>query len=202
MRDEYDARAPTYDQRWGDYVAASVDETIRRLPRGGFTSLLDVGCGTGMLLAAVAAREPECRLAGVDLSPRMTASAMERLPARARVIAADAEHLPFAARSFDVVVSSSSFHFWPDPVAALRECRRVLSPRGQLVITDWCDDFLVCRVCDRLLRLRYGSGHRVYGSADCARFLDRAGFETLRIDRYKISWLWGLMTAIARPREG
>jgi ubiquinone/menaquinone biosynthesis C-methylase UbiE len=200
VRNEYDARAATYEQRWRHYVAATVRETIRRIPRGGVASLLDVGCGTGTLLAAFAAEEPECAIAGVDLSPVMLAAAARRLPARARLVAADAEHLPFDDEAFDVVVSSSSFHFWPDPLAGLVECRRVLRRGGRLVITDWCDDFLLCRVCDRLLRLRYGAAHRVYGAGDCERLLLTAGFEAPRIERYKVSWLWGVMTAVATVR--
>ncbi len=200
IRSEYDARADTYDRRWRRYVDASLRETIRRVPREGVTSLLDVGCGTGNLLAAFAAEEPQCAIAGVDLSPLMLAAARRRLAGRAQLAAADAENLPFGDASFDVVVSSSSFHFWPDPHAGLVECRRVLRPDGHLVITDWCDDFLLCRICERLLRLRYGAGHRVYGVSECERFLAGAGFEAGSIETYRISWLWGLMTAVATPR--
>lgn len=172
---------------------------MRRIPRANLTSLLDVGCGTGTLLDALAAEAPDCRIAGIDLSYAMASAARARLPRHAQLFTADAEMLPFRAAAFDVVVSSSSFHFWPDPVTALRECRRVLRPEGRLVLTDWCDDFLTCRVCDRFLRLRYGSGHRIYSADECAQLLRDGGFEPLAIDRYKISWLWGLMTAVARP---
>jgi SAM-dependent methyltransferase len=130
----------------------------------------------------------------------MIAAAGERLGDAAAVAVADAESLPFRDRSFEIVVSSSSFHFWPRPLEGLRECRRVLTAGGTLVITDWCDDFLFCRLCDRLLRLRYGRSHRVYGEEECRELLESAGFEVVSLDRYKISWLWGLMTAVAKPR--
>jgi SAM-dependent methyltransferase len=128
----------------------------------------------------------------------MLIAARRRLPPDAWLAAGDAERLPFAARSFDVVVSSSSLHFWTNPDAGLRECRRVLHPGGHLVVTDWCDDFVVCRICDRLLRLRYGDRHRVLGTHDCRQLLEDAGFEVVRLDRYKISWVWGMMTTVAR----
>ena len=198
VRDEYDSSASDYESRWREYVRASVEETIRRVPRLPGASVLDVGCGTGSLLAGLAAAQPELRITGVDLSLPMIAAAREQLPPQGFAAVADAESLPFRDGSFDLVVSSSSFHFWPRPLEALRECRRVLTPHGTLVMTDWCDDFLFCRLCDRLLRLRYGTSHRVYGSAECRSLLESAGFEVLRIDRYKISWLWGLMTAVAK----
>jgi SAM-dependent methyltransferase len=100
-------------------------------------------------------------------------------------------------RSFDAVVSVSSFHYWPDPMAGLAEVRRVLRPAGQFVVTDWCDDFLACRLCDRWLRLTRRSYRQIYGSRECERYLQRAGFRIQRVDRYKIGRLWGIMTVTA-----
>jgi demethylmenaquinone methyltransferase/2-methoxy-6-polyprenyl-1,4-benzoquinol methylase len=46
----------------------------------------------------------------------------------------DAERLPFADDSFDVVWSSGSIEYWPNPVDALEECRRITKPGGQVLI--------------------------------------------------------------------
>jgi SAM-dependent methyltransferase len=94
-------------------------------------------------------------------------------------------------------VSLSSFHFWPDPLAALRELHRVLRPHGRLVLTDWCDDFFSCRVCNLYLKWRDPAHRRIYGRNACEQMLNASGFQIHSVDRYKISWLWGLMTAIA-----
>jgi SAM-dependent methyltransferase len=113
------------------------------------------------------------------------------------LVAADAELLPFHGQSFDTIITSSSFHFWPDPQHALIEIRRVLKKNGQLVITDWCDDFIACRICDAFLRWRDVSHQRIFSQTECRALLEDSGFQVLRTDRYKISWLWGLMTAVA-----
>jgi hypothetical protein len=64
-----------------------------------------------------------------------------------------------------------------------------------VVITDWCDDYLACRICDLLLRWVKGAHFRAYSLEECGRFLKDAGFGSVYLERYKINWLWGLMTA-------
>ncbi len=196
---QYARLAPRYDARWSHYVSASVEATLERLPGLG-GPLLDVGCGTGRLLADLRAREPATDAAGVDASLAMLAVARTRLAEAARLVAAPAERLPFAAATFARVVSTSVLHHLADPAAALGEIRRVLRPGGLLLVTDWCDDYLACRLCDRLLRRVSRAHRRVWGRDDCARLLHEAGFEAVEVERYRISWLWGLMTARAlRP---
>ncbi len=157
-----------------------------------------MGCGTGVLLARLRERQPAAYLAGIDLSPVMLAQAWRRLPAGVMLAVADGESLPFGASTFDVLVSSSSFHYWPSPARALEEHRRVLRPGGRLVLTDWCDDYLACRVCDRILQWVDPAHRRIYGRGECAALLAAAHYELIALERYRIGILWGLMTAIAR----
>ena len=71
----------------------------------------------------------------------------------------------------------------------------MLVPGGRLVITDWCDDYLSCRLCGLYLRIRRRPFGRIYESAELKRMLDEAGFDGVGVERYKLDWLWGLMTA-------
>lgn len=192
---EYNSLAPEYDERWFRYVRLSVRETIRRLDFRASERLLDIGCGTGTLLRAVAKSFPDAMLNGIDPSPEMLAAAREKLGYRTELRVGIAESLPFDDDSFDVVVSSSSLHYWRHPETALAEIVRILKPNGRIVITDWCGDYLPCRVCDMYLRLVNRAHYRTFGTKKFARLLESAGFGNTRIDRYRISWLWGLMTA-------
>ena len=70
----------------------------------------------------------------------------------------------------------------------------VKKPEGRVAITDWCDDYLACRVADALLRILEPAHHRAYGTKTFERLLRKAGFHGIRIDRYRIGGLWGLMT--------
>jgi ubiquinone/menaquinone biosynthesis C-methylase UbiE len=203
VRKEYTRLAPEYDGRWTRYVRRSTARTLRHLGLGPGQALADLGCGTGALLDAVAAvlDSGSIRMIGLDVTPPMLAHARRRLPASVPLLAGDAGALPLKNATFDTVVSVSTFHYWPDPAAALAEIRRVLRPGGRLVITDWCDDFLGCRLLDRWLRLTRRTYHRIYGSGEIGGLLTRAGFHVNDLEHYKVTWLWGLMTLAATVRD-
>ncbi len=160
--------------------------------------LLDLGCGTGVLLRELVGRGMSLRLCGVDLSPAMVAVARAGLPAAVGLGVADAAALPFPAGCFDVVLSTSSFHFWPQPHRVLSEVRRILAPGGRLAITDWCADYLACRLYDRVLRLLDPAHQEVLTAATCGELLGASGLVDVRVERYRPTWPWGMMTAMAR----
>jgi ubiquinone/menaquinone biosynthesis C-methylase UbiE len=93
--------------------------------------VLDVGCGQGIDLVEYA--RSGARASGIDLTPRhveLARSHLEALELTATVVQGDAEQLPFADVSFDVVSSNGVLHHTPDMPGALREIRRVLRPGG------------------------------------------------------------------------
>lgn len=192
---EYSRLAPVYDARWSFYIEATTSATIARLSPPPTGRVLDVGCGTGALLQKLGRQYPQARLVGVDPAPEMLAVARGRVSPGTELREAWAERLPFEDDAFDMVVSCSMLHYVRQPVAALVEMTRVLRTGGELVITDWCDDFLACRVCDWWLRLASPAHVRVYHERACRRLLSEAGHPQAHIERYKINWLWGLMTA-------
>jgi ubiquinone/menaquinone biosynthesis C-methylase UbiE len=101
---------------------------------------LDVGCGTGRLLAFLHDAWPGLRLTGIDLSvPYLTeARRLIGRTARVKLIEAAAEKLPFDDVSFDFVVSSFLFHELPSEVRrkTIAEMTRVVKPGGLIVIID------------------------------------------------------------------
>lgn len=198
IQKEYARLAGEYDSRWSFYVEAGVRETLQRLRAKPSDRVLDVGCGTGALLHALSTSCPGMQLVGVDASPAMLAIARRRLGPSLELQVGWAESLPYPSESFDIVVSSSVFHYLREPALALQEWARVLRPGGRIVITDWCDDYLGCRVCDRLLRLFNAAYFRTYGVRECGAMLDALAIGPVTTERYKISWLWGLMTVVVR----
>lgn len=193
---EYAKLASVYDARWSFYVRATTDATVARLPQS-LGNLLDIGCGTGALLFRLSHEFPEANLSGVDASSEMLAMARTRLRPQVELKEGWAEKLPFDDARFDTVVSCNMFHYVRHPHDALVEMLRVLRPGGTMMITDWCDDYLSCRLCDWYLRWFDPSHFHMYSVRRCRQLLVTAGAQQITIDKYKISWLWGLMTAMA-----
>lgn len=125
--DAYDGRAAV-QRIVQDRMVALLDEAAP-----GARSVLDVGAGTGALLARLVAARPGLSAAAVDLAPGMAAAARARLGAAA-VAAGDAEALPFRTGAFDLVVSTSAFQWLTRLEPALAEAHRVLAPGGTLAI--------------------------------------------------------------------
>jgi len=194
-RAAYARLASRYDRRWGTYVRATAEATLRRADLAGRRLLLDVGCGTGAFLRRAIGSEPHLAAVGVDVTPEMLQIASSTLGPKARLAASDVHALPFRGGTFDVVTSLSSFHFWECPDLALAEIGRVMAPGAELVLTDWCDDVLACRICDRLVDSAH---HQAYRSEACRAMLEDAGLQVRSVSRFRGGWLWGLMTARAR----
>ena len=113
---------------------------------------LDLGCGTGYVLRQLARRYPRTQWTGLDIAYSMAQAAQARstppLPfglgrvlRRSRFVNADAEALPFANESFDLVVSNLALQ-WCDPDRVFAECRRVLRPGGLVLFTTFGPDTL------------------------------------------------------------
>lgn len=105
-------------------------------------AVLDAACGTGIGVRLAAARvRPAGRMVGVDNDPGMVAVA-RRIAAEQGITAEwhcdSVLALPFADRSFDLVLCLQGPQFLSEPAAGLSELRRVLKPSGRLVASMWC----------------------------------------------------------------
>lgn len=130
-----------YDTIIAAGVVATFDRVLPTLladfPAG--AKVLDVGCGGGQLLLAMAARQPDWRLTGLDLSDGQVKRARARAAgagAGVDFVQGSALDLPFADDTFDGVVSVASIKHWPDPARGLAEIYRVLKPGGTMLVFE------------------------------------------------------------------
>ena len=120
---------------WGTDTSAFYHDIARlsELPAG--TSVLDIPCGGGVAFRGLRP-DQQLRYVAADLSPlmlrRARAEAKRRHLRWIEFVEADVEALPFEERSFDLVVTYTGLHCFPDPPAAIREMARVLRPGGEL----------------------------------------------------------------------
>ncbi len=108
-----------------------VAAVLRSIQAAASHEVLDVGCGAGNILDQLSGR----RRVGIDLSTFMVKRARERLKAPVEVLLGDAEHLPFAASSFDRVVASSLLSHVLHPEKVVSELKRVARPGARMVIS-------------------------------------------------------------------
>ena len=125
----YDRVRPV-DNNWRAAFEVVVREADLRGQR-----VLDLGCGTGRLSAALA-EQGIARVWGVDASPEMLAVAREKLQATVGLKEGRAEQLPFRDVWFDRVVMWLVVHLVDRPVA-FREVARVLVPGGRLAVVTF-----------------------------------------------------------------
>jgi SAM-dependent methyltransferase len=111
-------------------------------------SVLDVGTGTGVV--AVTAARRGARVTGLDLTPELIEAARENAGISGHGDIAwtegDAENLPYADASFDVVLSQFGHMFAPRPEVAVAEMRRVLKPGGRIAFATWPPEHFVGRM--------------------------------------------------------
>ncbi|WP_115864682.1 methyltransferase domain-containing protein [Halorussus litoreus] len=110
------------------------DEALAMLDIDEDDRVLDVGCGTGFGTEGLL--EHTRNVHGLDQSVHQLEQAWDKFGKHEPVsfYRGDAERLPFRDDSFDVVWSSGSIEYWPNPVATLRDMRRVVEPGGQVLV--------------------------------------------------------------------
>lgn len=194
VRREYDKLAPVYDQRWSRYIDVTLNETLGSLHLDGGERVLDVPIGTGELAARLLEKWPCLRISGVDLSPLMLkqAEAKQSL-STVELHEACVTELPFPDNEFDCVFCVNSFHYFSQPQLALGEIRRVLRDGGRLILVDWCDNYLACKLCSVWLRIVDPAFHRTYTQGKCEALLTESGFQVLRSSTFRVDWIWGMM---------
>ena len=147
------------------------DEAIGWLELDGGERVLDVGCGTGFATEGLLQHVET--VYGLDQSPHQLEKAYAKFgrSGPVRFTRGDAERLPYQDDTFDAVWSSGSIEYWPNPVDALEECRRVVKPGGRVLIVgpDYPANTVFQKLADAIMLF--------YDEDEADRMFREAGFE-------------------------
>jgi ubiquinone/menaquinone biosynthesis C-methylase UbiE len=198
-------RAWSYDQRWHHFTQSTLEETLatiddkaieqsaqehQRAPR-----LLDVACGTGVLLSLLHEQFPDAELSGVDGSRDMLLQAHQRLSAvsslrleHAIIGPGEQTGLPFPPDNFDLITCTNALHNLADPMNTIAGFRRLLTPAGQLVIEDYArrSPAVPWRIIEWLARRIEGSQGRALTLTEAVNLCERAGVRVERSHAFPI----------------
>ncbi len=160
-------------------VADYSEQLLELVPAGG--TLLEIGVGTGGLLPKLAARGGS--VIGVDHAPAMLEEARRRLVETGlkgiELRLGEMTHLPLPDSRVDCTVANMVLHHAADPLAVLREIRRVLVAGGSLVLAD------LARHEREWARERLADQWLGFGEEELESWLRGAGFTEVQIERIK-----------------
>jgi len=164
-REIWTRSAPSYADSTAKLTTLGVRHLLDAAQLTGDSRALEVGCGPGHITAMMAARG--ATVTGVDLVPAMIETARARHP-DLEFVEANAEQLPFASDTFDVVLVNCLIRHLAHPDVVCTEIRRVLTPGGRFVFADPIEQFGFGPFLEALTR------HHTMGAIAHAPFPDEA----------------------------
>ena len=214
-----DKHAHHYNTRWLRFSTRTLSETLaiidiktlhniqRRMGRT--PRVLDVACGTGLLLKQLFAQVPDMEVYGIDASADMLAQARAALQDypdvhldHMRIEKGRASNLPYPQDYFDLITCTNALHDIPEAASLLTELGKLLTPEGQLVVEDFSprQPRLLWASFEWFLQLIEGNKVHAYTLKNAKLLCVQAG---LRVDQEKIftiDWLWhGWIISANRP---
>ena len=193
----YEKLASTYDFTFGPTLHPGRLRAIQRMAIQRGDRVLEVGVGTGINASLYPS---DCSVTGIDLSDSMLEKARDRVArkgvANIRLLEMDAANLTFADDSFDIVYAPYLISVVPDPVAVVREMRRVCRPGGRVVVLNHFRSAnpLMAWVEQLISPFTVHIGFK--SDLDLPAFLAQAELKPVSIEKVNIPRIWSLVTCV------
>lgn len=137
----YDHSASVYDVQYTDEQEAKIKAALNELKLKQSSSVLDLGCGSGLLFPHIAIDVG--LLVGLDFSSKILKLAKKRARkySNIAVLRADADLLPFQDRTFNTIFAMTLLQNTPNPLYSLREIQRVAQSKAAVIVTGLRKEF-------------------------------------------------------------
>ena len=195
VKEKYSGLASEYDIRWAEYLNSTHNAALKLLKLDPLDRVLSVGGGTGLLEDKMLMRmSKNGSLTLTDICQEMIDIARKRLKIFPQVqfLQNDIHSLSFKSYSFDKLLSVNSLHYYSDVKIAISEFYRVLEPKGELVIVDWCRDPIRIKLYDKINRLIDNAYVKTYTSDEIQDILIDKKFKVDEIRKWNHGF-WSLM---------
>jgi ubiquinone/menaquinone biosynthesis C-methylase UbiE len=202
-------RAHHYNTRWRTFTRRTLTETLAMIDitalrsiqerQGRLPRVLDVACGTGILLRRLLTLVPDIEAYGVDASADMLAQARAVLQDQLHVHLECAQigtgvisNLPYAQENFDLITCTNALHDMLEPVALLAGLGRSLAPGGQLVVEDFAprEPRFFWAAFEWLLKQFEGNSVHAYSLTEALSLSQQAGLHVASRKEFTVDWLW------------
>ncbi len=201
--------AQRYNTYWQAYTAKTLAEasamidytTLQQIAEQGqrIPCMLDLACGTGVLLRQIAEQVPEMGLYGIDASADMLEQARELLKNQPHMHLAQTDlntdeltHVFSSPHSFDLITCTNVLHDLAHPLKFLESLRALLAPGGQLVIEDFAPrhPIVLWRAFERLLGWVEKVPVHALTLHEVQSLCEAAGLRVAVQKTFAIDWFW------------
>ncbi len=202
-------RAYHYNTRWQRFNTRTLNETLAMIDvtalrsiqerQGRLPRVLDVACGTGLLLKQLLPQVPGIEAYGLDASADMLAQAQVALQdqphvhlERVQIGTGMASNLPYAQENFDLITCTNALHDMPEAVVLLARLGKLLAPGGQLVVEDFAprEPRPFWAAFEWFLQRIEGNSVHAYSLNEALSLCEQAGLHVAREKGFIIDWLW------------
>jgi ubiquinone/menaquinone biosynthesis C-methylase UbiE len=214
-------RAHHYNIRWQRFNTRTLTETLAMIDitalrgiqerQGRMPRVLDVACGTGLLLKQILDQTPDLEVYGLDASADMLAQAQATLQdqphvhlERMQIGRGMALNLPYAQEYFDLITCTNALHDIPEAVALLEGLGKLLAPGGQLILEDFAprQPRLIWAAFEWFLQQIEGNKVHAYTLKEALSLCEQAGLHVASEKGFIINWLWhGWVLSVYRTAQ-
>jgi len=183
-----DKSVDDYVSRWGELpLHEHIPQLCQIKPSD---TVLDIGCGSGAAVRAIANILSTGSVVGIDPTPRMLTLAKELTPKEtlqnnASFVDGGAEKIPLADASCDVIIAVNTLHHWQDIDMSFAEVKRVLKPRGRFISIDDIWEEMMAHPMGDVCELTVSDTYDLKSTKDIMQLLQDKGFQQMSCEFHR-----------------